>query len=55
MIKQREALHNPFQKNIDVCNELFQFEIRLYLKEDEKQFQQSTLVLNGAENKVSVQ
>ena len=39
MIKQREVLHNPFQTNDDVCNELFQLEIRLCLKEDDKQLQ----------------
>ena len=55
MIKQREVLHNPFHANIDVYNELFQFESMLSLKEDDKQLQKSTLVLNGAKNKVSVQ
>ena len=55
MIKQIYLLHHHFQTNVDVCNELFQFESRLSLKEDEKQLQQSILVLNVAENKVSVQ
>ena len=36
MIKQREVLHNPFHENFDLCNELFQFESRLSLKEDDK-------------------
>ena len=55
IIKQRKVLHNPFQTNVDICNDLFQFESRLSLKEDDKQLQQSTLVLNGTENKVSEQ
>ena len=54
MIKQREVLHNPFHANNDVYNDLFQFESRLSLKEDDKKLQQSTLVSNGAENKVLV-
>ena len=55
MIKQREYLHNPFHENNDVCNEFFQFERRLSFKEDDMQLQQSSLVLNGVEEKVSVQ
>ena len=40
MIKKREFLHNPFQTNANVCNELFQFESRLSLKKDDKKLQQ---------------
>ena len=55
MIKQREVLQNHFHVNYDVNNELFQFESRLSLRQDDKQLQQSTLAFNSAKKKVSVQ
>ena len=55
MIKQRDVLHYNFQTNADICNELFQIDNRLSLKEGEKHLQQSTLVLRSVGNKMPVQ
>ena len=54
-VKKKDVLHNHFHVIVDVNDEMFHFESRSSLEEDDRNFQQVSLVSIGAKNKVSVQ
>ena len=55
MVKQKKFVHNPFHVIDDVNDDMFQFESRSSLEQDDKMLQKMPLVSISAKNRVSVQ